>query len=54
MQLKICKDVAINDIILVDSPGMIDSPEAAGAVDAQRYDRGYNFEKVCLFGSQIL
>lgn len=47
--LKIRADTAISDFMIVDSPGMIDSPvtsktAASGPVGM---DRGYNFEGVC-------
>ncbi len=45
-QLKIRSDIAIKDFMIVDSPGMIDSPmHNNGHVDATM-DRGYNFEQV--------
>lgn len=40
-QLKIRKDVASSNFMLVDSPGMIDSP-----VSSQEMDRGYDFKGV--------
>lgn len=40
-QLKIRKDVASSNFMLVDSPGMIDSP-----VPSQEMDRGYDFQGV--------
>lgn len=44
-QFKLRKDLAVNDIMFVDSPGMIDSPDAsAGGV--KNYDRGYDFPRV--------
>jgi GTPase SAR1 family protein len=48
-QLKVRSNVAIKDFMVVDSPGMIDSPvtdktPSAGPVGL---DRGYNFEGVC-------
>lgn len=47
--LKVRANTAISDFMIVDSPGMIDSPvtnksAAAGPVGM---DRGYNFEGVC-------
>mmetsp|Transcript_8637 Transcript_8637/g.13600 ORF Transcript_8637/g.13600 Transcript_8637/m.13600 type:complete len:580 (+) Transcript_8637:2-1741(+) len=47
MKLKIRDDMAIQDLILVDSPGMIDSPtDSISYVGAGkgRSDRGYDFE----------
>lgn len=40
-QLKVRKDVASSNFMLVDSPGMIDSP-----VPSQEMDRGYDFQGV--------
>ena len=40
-QLKVRKDVASSNFMLVDSPGMIDSP-----VSSQEMDRGYDFKGV--------
>ena len=49
-QLKVRADIAITDFMLVDSPGMIDSPtlrrSSPGAVDGSLMDRGYDFEGV--------
>eukprot|EP00514_Thraustochytrium_sp_LLF1b_P013646 CAMPEP_0184548036 /NCGR_PEP_ID=MMETSP0199_2-20130426/5954_1 /TAXON_ID=1112570 /ORGANISM="Thraustochytrium sp., Strain LLF1b" /LENGTH=548 /DNA_ID=CAMNT_0026942605 /DNA_START=41 /DNA_END=1687 /DNA_ORIENTATION=- len=48
-QLKIRSDLAVDDIIIVDSPGMIDSPtDSISYVGAGkgRNDRGYDFEGV--------
>jgi len=44
-QLKIRSDTAVDDFMIVDTPGMIDSP---GGFHNDAYnDRGYDFEKVC-------
>jgi GTP-binding protein EngB required for normal cell division len=40
-QLKVRKDIATSNFMLVDSPGMIDSP-----VSSQEMDRGYDFKGV--------
>lgn len=40
-QLKVRKDIATSSFMLVDSPGMIDSP-----MDDTEMDRGYNFKEV--------
>lgn len=49
VQFKLRKDLAVSDIMFVDSPGMIDSPESpsrGGPVGAaQNYDRGYDFAR---------
>lgn len=44
-QLKIRNDTAVNDFMIVDTPGMIDSP--GGFHNGAYNDRGYDFEKVC-------
>ncbi|RYG43875.1 hypothetical protein EON67_12390 [archaeon] len=55
--LKIRSGLAVDNIMLVDSPGMIDSPVVPGNAQAMAYDeagmaharsrdRGYDFEKV--------
>ncbi|GBG23909.1 EH-domain containing protein, putative [Hondaea fermentalgiana] len=46
--LKIRSDLRINDLMLVDSPGMIDSPadSISYITDKSRSDRGYDFEGV--------
>ncbi len=52
-QLKIRADVAIKDFMIVDTPGMIDSPGMAAhnrnpdGSYCDKMDRGYNFEGVC-------
>lgn len=44
LSLKVRRDLAVNDIMLVDSPGMIDSPLHSGAVGAtDDTSRGYDF-----------
>jgi hypothetical protein len=53
--LKIRSDVSIKDFMIVDSPGMIDSPDvlndpsrnSKSAAHSGKMDRGYNFEGVC-------
>mmetsp|Transcript_13428 Transcript_13428/g.22405 ORF Transcript_13428/g.22405 Transcript_13428/m.22405 type:complete len:859 (-) Transcript_13428:99-2675(-) len=50
-QLKVRSDIAIKDFMIVDSPGMIDSPVAINqqqrnTTAAVGMDRGYNFEAV--------
>jgi hypothetical protein len=47
-QLKVRQGMAISDFMLVDSPGMIDSPISADYNDlnARQNDRGYDFEAV--------
>jgi hypothetical protein len=45
-QLRVRSDVNIKDIMFVDTPGMIDSPDILGTNLDKTYDRGYNFEKV--------
>ena len=47
-QLKIRKNTKVKDFMIVDSPGMIDSPVKVNANDEERImDRGYDFESVC-------
>lgn len=48
-QLKVRANTAVTDFMIVDSPGMIDSPVSNKAlVDSPvGMDRGYNFEGVC-------
>lgn len=51
-KLKVRSDIAIKDFMLVDSPGMIDSPVQSKEADGDHsrenvMDRGYNFEAVC-------
>jgi hypothetical protein len=48
-QLKVRSNVAIKDFMVVDSPGMIDSPvtEKTPSAGPVGLDRGYNFEGVC-------
>jgi hypothetical protein len=50
-QFKLRKHVSVYDIMFVDSPGMIDSPDmplqsATGGADVKAYDRGYDFGRV--------
>lgn len=47
--LKVRSDVAINDLMIVDSPGMIDcrKPSGDGSYENTGIDRGYDFEEVC-------
>jgi len=50
-QLKIRSNLALQNVILVDSPGMIDSPiiKDNNGIDVslRKYDRGYDFEGDC-------
>jgi len=50
-QLKVRSNLAINDFMVVDTPGMIDSPllrDHFGGTDRRAVmDRGYDFESVC-------
>lgn len=48
-QLKVRSDTAIKDFMIVDSPGMIDSPvtDKTPSDGPVGMDRGYNFEGVC-------
>jgi hypothetical protein len=46
LQLRVRSDVNIKDIMFIDTPGMIDSPDILGGNIDKAYDRGYNFEKV--------
>lgn len=49
-QLKVRSNLAIKNFMLVDSPGMIDSPmmrDNMGAIRTSVMDRGYDFEGVC-------
>lgn len=49
-QLKVRSDLAIRDFMMVDTPGMIDSPmvrDSLGNVRHAVMDRGYDFESVC-------
>ena len=47
-QLKIRSNTNITDFMVVDSPGMIDSPVKAHASDEEKsMDRGYDFGGVC-------
>ena len=50
-QLKIRKSTPITDFMLIDSPGMIDSPVIrdldGNRMFLQSMDRGYDFEGVC-------
>ena len=48
-QLKLRAGLAINDFMIVDSPGMIDSPVSTSQVSrhSKGIDRGYDFEGVC-------
>lgn len=47
-QLKIRKDTSITDLMIVDSPGMIDSPMVKfGGGEQAVMHRGYDFEGVC-------
>ncbi len=41
-QLKVRSNTSVTDFMIVDSPGMIDSP-----VNSLTVDRGYNFQAVC-------
>jgi predicted GTPase len=45
-QLKVRKDVAIKDFMIIDTPGMIDSPAMHGSSISSNMERGYDFEKV--------
>jgi hypothetical protein len=56
-QLKVRSNIAIKNFMIIDSPGMIDSPvvrnspySSAGAVAS--IDRGYDFETVCKWYAQ--
>jgi hypothetical protein len=52
-QLKVRANIAVKDFMIVDSPGMIDSPVSRNTVDTvidnnnEILDRGYNFAGVC-------
>ena len=52
-QLKIRGNIAMQDFMIVDTPGMIDSPtpringHLGGQVSINQQDRGYDFEGVC-------
>jgi len=46
-QLKVRTDIAVKDFMIVDTPGMIDSPVSRNNVEENLMDRGYNFEGVC-------
>lgn len=47
-QLKVRSNTALKDFMLVDSPGMIDSPVGRNTSDNDLVmERGYNFEAVC-------
>ena len=49
-QLKIRSNTAIGNFMIVDTPGMIDSPmvrDSMGGVKHAVMDRGYDFEAVC-------
>jgi hypothetical protein len=49
VQLKVRKDLAISDLLLIDSPGMIDSPTDIapdGTHSLRSKDRGYDFPNV--------
>lgn len=46
-QLKVRSDIAVKDFMLVDTPGMIDSPVSRNSIEENLMDRGYNFENVC-------
>jgi GTPase SAR1 family protein len=45
-QLKVRSDIAIKNFMIVDSPGMIDSPAFRNQSD-NSMDRGYDFDSVC-------
>jgi len=50
-QLKVRSDIATENFMMVDSPGMIDSPVSMGGMsqfdsDKQIMDRGYDFQGV--------
>ena len=48
-QLKVRADTAIKDFMVVDSPGMIDSPalkKVSGSIEQSVMDRGYDFASV--------
>ena len=42
LSMKVCDDIQTKDIILVDSPGMIDNPSTSLSRNSTR-DRGYDF-----------
>lgn len=42
LSMKVCDNINTNDIILVDSPGMIDNPSTSITRNSSR-DRGYDF-----------
>lgn len=49
-QLKVRSDIAIKNFMIVDTPGMIDSPkmkDGRGQATDPIMDRGYDFEAVC-------
>jgi GTPase Era involved in 16S rRNA processing len=49
-QLKVRSNIAIKNFMIVDTPGMIDSPMVKDQFGASKYavmDRGYDFENVC-------
>eukprot|EP01039_Chlorochromonas_danica_P001641 gene1640-1791_t len=48
-QLKVRANTAVKDFMIVDSPGMIDSPASKGnnTLIPPSMDRGYNFDAVC-------
>jgi ribosome biogenesis GTPase A len=47
-QLKVRKDINCKNFMIIDSPGMIDSPVARNqSLEESKMDRGYDFEAVC-------
>lgn len=54
VSLKVRSELNVNNIMLVDSPGMIDSPvrDSADAVEASSRDRGYDFPGVIRWFSE--
>ena len=47
--LKIRGNIRVSEYMVVDSPGMIDSPVARKHSSSSTFDRGYDFQSVCRF-----